>query len=47
VTGAADGCVTGLARFRDPAALPFLITWHLPEHWQTAPRHQAIIFAAQ
>jgi hypothetical protein len=44
LAGAPRICLVGLERFRDPAALPFLITWRLPEHWEQAPRHQSIIF---
>jgi hypothetical protein len=46
LAGAPEGCFTQLIRFRNPAALPFLITWYLPERWELAPRHQRMVFAA-
>jgi hypothetical protein len=39
-----ERCLAALARVRDPAALPLLITWRIPERWEGVPRHQSIVF---
>jgi hypothetical protein len=41
------GCLARLDRFRSPAAFPFLITWHLPERWDLAARHQTIALTGE